>query len=294
MSSSSRKGLEPKVGDRESGKYDLRLTTHESLIYLNGSYLPPSEARLPVADRGLAYGDGVFTTMKVSGGAPVFLERHLARLVRDAAAIRLVAPVEEVETACLGLVSRLGMEAGVLKAVLTRGLGPRGLSTRNASKPSLIVSASALPEPRPPLRVISVPDERGPLVAHKTLNYLPNILALRLAEEAGCEEAVFVQGGLLLEATVSNLIGEVEGRLLTPPLGGRVLGGVVREVLLEEGVVGEGELPADTWGPLYCTNAVRGVEPIAGLDGRPLRLDTEKQSLLEEALTRRARLARAD
>jgi hypothetical protein len=77
-------------------------------------------------------------------------------------------------------------------------------------------------------------------------------------------------------------------------LGGRVLGGLVREVLLEEGTVGEEDLPADVWGPLYCTNAVRGVEPLAELDGRPLRLDPEKRSLLDEALARRARFAGAD
>lgn len=77
-------------------------------------------------------------------------------------------------------------------------------------------------------------------------------------------------------------------------LGGRVLGGLVREVLLEEGTVGEGDLPADVWGPLYCTNAVRGVEPLAELDGRPLRLDPEKRSLLDEALARRVRFAGAD
>ncbi len=259
-----------------------------NLVYLNGSYLPPSEARLPVADRGLAYGDGVFTTMKVSGGAPLFLDKHLKRLGRDAAAIRLAAPVTEVEAACLGLIWRLAMEEGVLKTVLTRGTGPRGLSTKSVAEPSVVVSASALPEPRSTLRAISVPDERGPLAAHKTLNYLPNILALGLAEEAGCEEAVFVRDGLLLEATVSNLVGEVEGRLLTPPLEGRVLGGIAREVLLEEGAVGEGDLPADVWGPLYCTNAVRGVEPVTELDGRPLRLDPKKQNLLDETLARRA------
>lgn len=73
-----------------------------------------------------------------------------------------------------------------------------------------------------------------------------------------------------------------------------MLGGVVREVLLEEGIVGEGDLPADVWGPLYCTNAVRGVEPVAELDGRPLRLDPEKRSLLDEALARWARFAEAD
>ncbi len=261
-----------------------------SLVYLNGSYLPPEEARLPVSDRGLAYGDGVFTTMKVSGGAPLFLGRHLERLVRDAAAIHLAAPVEEVEAACFGLVSRLGMEDGVLKVILTRGSGPRGLSTRSVEGPSVVVSASELPGARLALRAISVRDNRGPLVAHKTLNYLPNIIALRRAEEAGCEEAVFARDGLLLEATTSNLVGEVEGNLLSPSLGGRVLGGVVREVLLEEGAVREGDLPADLSGPLYCLNSVRGIEPVVDLDGRPLRSDAKIPSLLDGVLARRSRL----
>jgi branched-subunit amino acid aminotransferase/4-amino-4-deoxychorismate lyase len=261
-----------------------------SLVYLNGSYLPSEEACLPVSDRGLAYGDGVFTTMKVSGGAPLFLGKHLERLVRDAAAIHLAAPIGEVEVACFGLVSRLGMEDGVLKAVLTRGSGPRGLSTRNVEGPSVVVSASGLPRPRPALRAISVPDDRGPLAAHKTLNYLPNIIALRQVEEAGCEEAVFARNGLLLEATTSNLVGEIGGSLLSPPLGGRVLGGVVREVLLEEGVVREGDLPADLSGPLYCLNSVRGIEPVIELDGRPLRSDAKIRSHLDGALTRRSHL----
>lgn len=261
-----------------------------SLVYLNGSYLPPEEARLPVSDRGLAYGDGVFTTMKVSGGAPLFLGKHLERLVRDAAAIHLAAPVGEVEAACFGLVARLGMEDGVLKVVLTRGSGPRGLSTRNVEGPSVIVSASGLPGSRLTLRAISVPDDRGPLAAHKTLNYLPNIVALRRAEEAGCEEAVFAHDGLLLESTTSNLVGEIEGSLLTPPLGERVLGGVAREVLVEEGVVREGDLPADISGSLYCLNSVRGTEPVVELDGRPLRSDPNTRSLLDRVLARRSRL----
>lgn len=227
--------------------------------------------------------------MKVSGGRPLFLEKHLGRLARDAAAVRLAAPVGEVEAACLGLISRLGMEEGVLKVILTRGIGPRGLSTRGVSGPTVVVSGSGLPGPRPPLRAIAVPDERGALAAHKTLNYLPNVLALGRAEEAGCEEAIFVRGGLLLEATVSNLIGEVEGRLLTPPLDGGVLGGVAREVLLEEGVIEEGDLPANASGPLYCVNGVRGVEPVAGLDGRSLRLDSLIRGFLDGVLDRRAR-----
>ena len=259
-----------------------------NLVYLNGSYLPQEEACLPVADRGLAYGDGVFTTMKVSGGVPQFLRKHLERLTRDAAAIRLAAPVGEVEVACFGVVSRLGLKDGVIKVVLSRGSGPRGLSTRNVEGPSVVVSASRLPGPRPALRAISVPDDRGPLAAHKTLNYLPNIIALQRAEEAGCEEAVFAHGGLLLEATTSNLVGEVEGILLTSPLEDRVLGGVAREVLLEEGAVREGNLLADVSGPLCCLNSIRGIEPVVELDGRPLRSDAKFRSRLDGVLARRS------
>ncbi len=267
----------------------MSVCDHLGLVYLNGSYLPPEEAHLPVTDRGLAYGDGVFTTMKVLGGAPQFLERHLRRLGRDAAAIVLPAPLGEVEAACFGLIVRLGIEDGVLKAILTRGAGARGLSIKSVAAPTVIVSASNLPQVRPPLYAISVPDERGALAAHKTLNYLPNVLAVKQAEEAGCEEAVFVRDGMLLEATASNLVGVVEDQLLTPPLGCRVLGGVAREVLLEDGVVLEGALPADISEPLYCINAVRGVEPVAKLDGRPLRFDPKARNLLDQILARRAR-----
>jgi branched-subunit amino acid aminotransferase/4-amino-4-deoxychorismate lyase len=172
--------------------------------------------------------------------------------------------------------------------VLSRGSGPRGLSTRNVEGPSVVVSASGIPGPRPALRAISVPDDRGPLAAHKTLNYLPNIIALQRAEEAGCEEAVFAHGGLLLEAATSNLVGEVEGILLTPPLGDRVLGGVAREVLLEEGAVREGNLLADVSGPLYCLNSIRGIEPVVELDGRPLRSDAKLRSRLDGVLARRS------
>jgi branched-chain amino acid aminotransferase len=255
------------------------------LVYLNGSYLPPEEALVPVTDRGFAYGDGVFTTIKVLGSNPLFLDRHLARLGRDADAINLPAPLDEVESAIWGLVGKLGLGDGVLKATLTRGTGGRGPSPKNAAgPPTVVVSASSLPAPRPPLAAISVPDERGSLASHKTLNYLPNVLTLAQAEAAGCEEAIFSRDGLLLEGTVSNLIGAVGNRLITPPLSEGVLGGVAREVLLEGGVATEGPLPLETDGPLYCVNAVRGVEPVAALDGRTLRRKPETEDLIKKAL----------
>lgn len=263
-----------------------------SLVYLNGAYLPAAEARVSVADRGLAYGDGVFTTIRVSRGAPRFLAWHLERLGRDAAALHMEGPsAGELVEVCRGLVSRLEMDEGVIKVTVTRGAGGRGPSVGNSGEPTVIVTASAPPEPRPPLRAITVPDTRGPLAAHKTLNYLPNVLALREAESAGCDEALFSRDGVLVEATVSNVVGLQGGQLLTPPLDGVVLAGVARRALLEAGAVREGTLPIELAGPLYCVNNVRGVEVVAELDGR--RLDTYPRShtILEDALQRRARQA---
>ena len=266
-----------------------------SLVYLNGSYVPEEEARLPVTDRGLAYGDGVFTTIRVSGRSPRFLEWHLERLLRDAAALYITAaPVEEYGEACRGLISRLQMEEGVVKITVTRGAGGRGPSPKNSGDPTVIVTASGPPEPRPPLRAITAPDARGPLAAHKTLNYLPNVLALQQAEAAGCDEVLFARDGRLLEATVSNLVGAVEGVPRTPPLDGRTLGGVARRALLEAGAIREGELPSGLVGPLYCINNVRGIEEVAELDGRWIPRDPELRRLLEEALEHQARRTVAD
>lgn len=266
-----------------------------NLVYLNGSYVPAEKARVPVTDRGLAYGDGIFTTIRVSEGGPRFLDWHLERLLRDAAALYIEFPaIDELEDAAKGLISRLEMRKGVVKITVTRGVGGRGPSTNNVVNPTTIVTASEMPEPRPPLRTITVPDARGPLTAHKTLNYLPNVLALHQAEAAGCDEVLFARDGSLVEAAVSNVIGVVDGEVYTPPLDGAVLPGVARRALLEAEVIREGELPADGAGPLYCVNNVRGVEEIAELDGRPRGRDPELHELLQGALEDQARRAAED
>lgn len=266
-----------------------------SLVYLNGSYVPAEEARVPVTDRGLAYGDGVFTTIRFSNGSPRFLEWHLERLLRDAAALYMkIPPIEELVDACRHLPQRLEMEEGVVKITLTRGAGGRGPSTRNAGEPTVIVTASGLPEQRPPLRAIIVPDARGPLAAHKTLNYLPNVLALHQAEAAGCDEAVFEREGLLVEATVSNLVGVVDGTPFTPSLDGTVLNGVARRALLEAGVIREGGLPTGLHGPLYCINNVRGIEEVSELDGRQMELDAGLHEFLKRALEDQAQRKSVD
>ena len=218
------------------------------------------------------------------------MEWHLERLLQDAAALYMQPlPIEELADVCRELPLRLEMTAGVVKITVTRGSGGRGPSPRCAGNPTVIVTASGLPEQRPPLRAITVPDARSPLAAHKTLNYLPNVLALHQAETAGCDEAIFERDGLLVEGTVSNLVGVAAGVPCTPPLNGTVLGGVARRALLEAGSIREGKLPTDLCGPLYCVNNVRGVEEVAELDGHQLERDAELYELLSATLEDQAR-----
>jgi branched-subunit amino acid aminotransferase/4-amino-4-deoxychorismate lyase len=246
-----------------------------SLAYVNGDILTAEEATVSIFDRGLAYGDGCFTTLRVSGGKPLLLEHHLERLRRDAWALYIEPPPQdELSGVCDEIIRHNPLAGGVVKLILTRGPAGRGPSTRGATKTTVVATVSELPPPRGPIRAVTLPDDRGPLAIHKTLNYLPNVLALRKAEEAGCEEAIFGREGSLIESVSSNLVGEVSGTLLTPPLDGRVLPGVIRRVLLESGAVEEGELPQDMEGPLYCVNSVRGVEAVRELDGRPLKRDS--------------------
>lgn len=260
------------------------------LVWLNGAYVPASEARVSAFDRGLAYGDGAFTTLRVGGGAPLLLARHLERLARDLEALYIPPPeADALAAACHGLVERLELSEATLKITVTRGAGGRGPAPPEEPEPTAFVAASVLPAPRSPLRAATVPDERGALAGHKSLNYLPSVLALREARSRDCEEAIFVRGGALVEASVSNLVGLVDDRPITPA-GDGILPGIARGVLLEAGAVVEGAIPADTRGPLYCVNAVRGVEAVGELDGRTLARDPETEARLTAALRERGAL----
>lgn len=254
-----------------------------SLAYIDGEILPAEEVTVSILDRGLAYGDGCFTTLRVVADEPLLLNYHLERLRRDARAL-YIQPPDDLAGVCDEVIRHNSLSEGVLKLVLTRGAAGRGPSTRGATKTTVIATVSELPPPRSPLTAITVIDDRGSLADHKTLNYLPNVLALREAEEHGCDEAIFIRGGDLIESSASNLVGEIDGRLVTPPLDGSVLPGVIRRVLLESGVIKEGKLPAETEGPLYCVNSVRGVESVAELDGRSLFQNTNTEKLLDDAI----------
>ncbi|MBV1833549.1 aminotransferase class IV [Novacetimonas pomaceti] len=214
-------------------------------LWFNGEMLDRAQVHVDPSDRGLLLGDGVFETMRVQAGRIAHLPRHLARLYAGLEILMIPPPPRAgVEDALHRVIAENTMTEGSLRLTLTRGCGPRGLLPPEGVSPTLLIV------PFPP-SVARAPDahlvtsrmrrdENSPLSRVKTLNYLPNILALMEARQRGGNEAVLLNiAGRVAEANASNLLIQRDGMLLTPPVTDGALPGIARSVLLDMRLVRE-------------------------------------------------------
>jgi len=141
---------------------------------------------------------------------------------------------------------------------LTRGIAPRNHIFPDVSEPTLLFyvrPVKSIPAPGcgEGIKLLSVPDDRWKRCWIKTTSLLPNVLAKNAAIAAGADEAAFVEGGFVTECSSSNLFAVIGGKLVTHPIGSKVLPGITRMVLLEiagemgievdERAIGENEAP---------------------------------------------------
>ncbi|PAV27474.1 aminodeoxychorismate lyase [Tamilnaduibacter salinus] len=196
---------------------------------------------LPLDDRGLAYGDGLFETIRVQGAEPLLSARHVQRLISDAH--RLAIPVEEatIQSVMRQAVQRYGRSPGadwVLKLMLTRGSGGRGYRLPAHPTPRLIVSAHEAP-PIPPREGVAVALASDPLpqefatAGMKSLNRLPQVLASQGLEGDLWEHLMTDGDGGMLEGTRTNLLARWGDQWLTPPVASLAVAGVARSVAID-------------------------------------------------------------
>jgi branched-chain amino acid aminotransferase len=260
------------------------------IAYVDGQWTPAEEARIPVLDHGLLYGDGVFEGIRVYGGRPFLLDEHLDRLAASARAIVLELPAERAEIAalCREAAERAGLDDGYLRLVVTRGAGALGVSPHTCPRAGLIVIAAPLSlypaeRYRDGVRLVtsslrrSASDALPPQV--KSLNYLTSVLASIEARRQGADEAVLLNAqGLIAECTADNLFLVSRGRVLTPAVASGALAGITRSLVLrltsEQGIEAvEAPLtPADAWtaDELFLTGTGAEIVPVCEIDGRPL------------------------
>ena len=243
-------------------------------VWINGTLLPDSEARISVFDHGLVVGDGVFEAVKVIDGVPFALTRHLARLARSAAGMELAAPdLDEIRAGALALLAASGRPARArLRITLTAGISPLG-SQRGDGPMTAIIALGSLPDNEPACDVVTVPwprNEHGALAGLKTTSYAENVRALRYATDRGGQEAIFANmAGNLCEGTGANVFVVSGGRLITPPLSAGCLAGVTRDLVIEWAGAVEEDMPSGALAAAdeaFLTGTTRDVLPIRSVD----------------------------
>jgi branched-chain amino acid aminotransferase len=225
------------------------------LASVNGAVSPVEEARIPITDEGLLRGDGGFEVLRVYGGRPFALEDHLARLGRTCAGLRLDVDLDAFRSEALAVVRE---PESLLRLVVTRG-GAR------------IAIAEPLPAHPETARVATVTyAPTRVLNGLKTLSYAANMLAGRLAQEQGADEALLVTPhGRVLEGPTWTFFWVAGGRLHTPPLSDGILDSITRRRLLEECEVTEAPCTLeDVRGAeeAFIASSVREVLAIAAVD----------------------------
>ncbi|WP_354382668.1 aminodeoxychorismate lyase [Streptomyces sp. PvR034] len=248
-------------------------------VWIDGALCAAGSAAVSVFDHGLTVGDGVFESLKVEGGRPFALTRHLDRLTRSARGLGLGDPdLDEVRRACAAVLEAGSgaVASGRLRITYTAGPSPLG-SDRGTSAPTLIVALAPATRRPDTTAVITVPwvrNERGAVAGLKTTSYAENVVALAAAHRAGASEALFANTlGRLCEGTGSNVFVVLDGELHTPPLASGCLAGITRDLVVEWTGARETDLPLDVLEraeEVFLTSSLRDVQAVHRIDGRVL------------------------
>src|SRR5947209_1699408 len=222
--------------------------------------MPAAEATIPATDAGLLRGDGIFEVIRVYDGVPFALEEHLARLEHSGENLRLPVDVEAVRAEAHRLLAAAGAgpDHEALRIVLTRG-GRRLLLTE-----PLHIQAE-----RVRLGTVTYSPTRV-LDGVKSLSYAANMLASRLAQERGFDEALLVTPhGRVLEAPTSSIFWVKDANVLTPPLEEHILASITRRVVIEVCDAREQPCTMDDLAAadeVFLASTIREVQPVAAID----------------------------
>lgn len=241
-------------------------------------------------DRGLAYGDGLFETLRLSRGHLHWWPEHYARMSHTCAALGLPSPqADDVRAAIDSAVDKSGSSEAVVKLIYTAGSGLRGYLREEPLAPALavlIAEVPATPRQWPAIGLTvgllqqSACAPVPALSGLKHLNRLPQVLA-RAAWPDGVDECLIHDGqGLVSGGTQGNFFWQEHGRWHTPPIGGSAIAGTVRALLCRYFHVTIAPLSTGRLAlaeAAVMTNAVRGVMPIGCLAGRALSLDPARE-----------------
>lgn len=228
--------------------------------------------RIPAADRGFTYGDGLFETLRMVDGRVPLWPRHVARLRDGCARLRMPAPDTDAILAEAGRLAT-GLGDAVARVTLSRGDGVRGYALPPSQQPRVVVQVSPLSldagasSEGISVRLCETRLATQPLLAGmKHLNRLEQVLARAEWSDATWTEGLMLDDrGDVVCATAANVFAVFDGQLVTPPVDRCGVAGVARAEILavravEVASIGPARLAeADE---VFLTSAVRGILPV--------------------------------
>jgi branched-chain amino acid aminotransferase len=235
-----------------------------SLGSVDGEIMLASEMLVPATDEGFVRGDGAFEVVRVYDGVPFAFDEHLARMQRTGANLRLPIDLEALRADAHRLLAEASADDvhaedhQMLRLIITRG-GRRVLMTeRLLDSPERIRLMSTT---YAPTRILD---------GVKSLSYAANMLASRLAKEAGFDDAVLVTPhGRVLEAPTRAIFWVKDGELETTPLSEHILASITRAMVIDVCEVTERSITLDELyaaDEVFVASTTREVHPVAAVD----------------------------
>jgi branched-chain amino acid aminotransferase len=259
----------------------------KEMVYLNGTLVPRSEARISVMDYGFLFGYGLYETMRAYNGKVFRLDNHLNRLADSAKTLGIQVEIPTLRKAILDTIQANALTEARVRLTVSLGEGSLTPDPRTCTQPTvLVIAAKYTPHPQEEYRsgvkaiVSSIRrNSQSPIPAHKTTNVLESLLAHQEARTAGVDDAILVNDkGLLAEARSSNVFTVNHGILKTPKPGSGILNGVTRQIVIAlAGQLGIRAVETDielnelrNADEVFLTNAMIEILPLTILDGKPI------------------------
>ena len=258
-------------------------------VYVNGDYLPETEAKVSIFDRAFLMADGVYEVTSVLGGKLIDFPGHMARLERSLNELDMKKPAafDDLLEIHRELVRLNGIEDGLIYLQVTRGSdGDRDFVFPDAgtTEPTLVLFTQSKPglaespQAKTGLKIVSIDDLRWGRRDIKTVQLLYPSMGKMMARKAGCDDAWMVEDGFVTEGTSNNAYIVKDGKIITRELSNDILHGITRAAVLKfaneaQMVVEERPFTIDEAKQAdegFVTSASAFVMPVVEIDGTAL------------------------
>jgi D-alanine transaminase len=262
---------------------------NDTTCFLNGRFLPLSQAQVSVLDRGFIFGDGVYDVAPVYDLRFFRFDEHIARLTRSLAKLRIPNPYTRDEWLghARALVKALADSSGARDQVVyiqvTRGVAPRDHVMPTGLTPTVFMMVNpmkhaTLEQRHQGVSCVTARDFRWARGDIKSTSLLGNVLARQISADAGATETIMFREGFLTEAAASNVWVVHEGALLGSPKSEHVLEGIrydlLKELCEDCGIAYNlrpiPESDVRSADEVLLSSATKEILPVTRIDGEPV------------------------